>query len=40
MATKEMKRRANKILDDIREGIHHSAKAVNWALRVLGEVSA
>ena len=33
-----LKRRAHMILDDVRAGIHHDAKAVTWALRVLGEI--
>ena len=28
---------AHRILDEIRAGIWHSARAVNWALAVLGE---
>jgi hypothetical protein len=33
-----LKRRAHMILDDVRAGIHHDAKAVAWALRMLGEI--
>jgi len=32
-----IKQRAHKILDEVRAGIHHDSKAVNWALAVLGE---
>lgn len=32
-----MKQRAHQVLDDVRAGVHHDLKAVNWALRVLGE---
>ena len=33
----QMKLRAHAILDDIKAGIHHDHKAVDWALRILGE---
>lgn len=32
-----IKKRAHMILDDLKAGIYHDAKAINWALRVLGE---
>jgi hypothetical protein len=32
-----IKQRAHKILDEIKAGIYHDQKAVNWALAVLGE---
>lgn len=32
-----LKARARKILDDVRVGVEHSLRAVNWALRILGE---
>lgn len=31
------KQRAHAILDDVRAGVFHDLKAINWALRVLGE---
>ena len=37
-STNQIKLRAHMILDDLLAGIHHDSKAVNWALRVLGEV--
>lgn len=33
----ELQHRAASILDDIRAGIHHELRAINWALRMLGE---
>lgn len=33
----ELKKRAHRILDDVRAGIHHDDRAVNWALAILGE---
>lgn len=35
--TNPSKRRAHALLDDVRAGIYHSAEAIRWALRVLGE---
>ena len=35
--TNTLKQRAHRILDDLRAGIHHDARAVNWALAMLGE---
>lgn len=32
-----MKQRAHRILDEVRAGIYHDQKAINWALTVLGE---
>ena len=32
-----LKQRAHAILDEVRAGIHHDARAVNWALAMLGE---
>ena len=32
-----LKLRAHQILDGVRAGIHHDARAVNWALAMLGE---
>ena len=32
-----IKNRAHRILDEVRAGIQHDAKAVNWALAILGE---
>jgi hypothetical protein len=32
-----LKQRAHRLLDEVRAGIHHDAKAINWALAVLGE---
>ena len=32
-----LKRRAHMILDDVKAGLYHEAKAITWALRVLGE---
>lgn len=32
-----IKKRAHQILDDVRAGIQHDQKAVDWALAVLGE---
>ena len=32
-----LKQRAHAILDGVRAGIHHDARAVNWALAMLGE---
>lgn len=33
----QIKKRAHQILDDVRAGINHDQKAVDWALRMLGE---
>lgn len=33
----QIKLRAHRILDEVRAGIQHDAKAVDWALAVLGE---
>lgn len=33
----QIKKRAHQILDDVRAGIYHDQKAVDWALAVLGE---
>lgn len=35
--TNPMKQRAHQVLDDVRAGVHHDLRAINWALRVLGE---
>lgn len=32
-----IKLRAHRLLDEVRAGMHHDAKAVAWALAVLGE---
>ena len=32
-----VKLRAHRILDEVRAGIHHARRAVDWALAVLGE---
>ena len=32
-----IKLRAHQILDGVRAGVHHDARAVNWALAILGE---
>lgn len=32
-----LKQRAHRLLDEVRAGIHHDAKSINWALAVLGE---
>ena len=38
LTTNVMKQRAHQLLDDVRAGINsHDLKAINWALRVLGE---
>jgi hypothetical protein len=33
-----MKLRAHRILDELRAGIFHEPRAVNWALAVLGDL--
>lgn len=30
-------KRAHRLLDEVRAGIHHDAKAIDWALAILGE---
>ena len=32
-----IKQRAHKILDEVKAGILHDRKSINWALAVLGE---
>ena len=32
-----IKMRAHKILDEVKAGIHHDRKAIDWALAILGE---
>ncbi len=32
-----LKLRAHRLLDEVKAGIHHDAKAVDWALAILGE---
>lgn len=32
-----IKQRAHRILDEVRAGVSHDLKAINWALAVLGE---
>lgn len=32
-----IKKRAHKILDEVRAGIYHDQKIVDWALAILGE---
>ena len=32
-----LKQRAHQILDGVRAGVHHDARAVAWALATLGE---
>lgn len=32
-----IKDRANKILNEVKAGIYHDLKAINWALAVLGD---
>jgi hypothetical protein len=32
-----IKLRAHKLLDEVKAGIHHDARAINWALAILGE---
>lgn len=32
-----MKNRAHRLLDEVRAGIYHDAKAIDWALAILGE---
>lgn len=32
-----VKKRAHQLLDEVRAGIQHDAKAIAWALAVLGE---
>lgn len=40
MFSTSLKRRARRILDDIRDGMeNHSLQAVNWALRILGDTA-
>lgn len=34
-----MKLRAHAILDDVRNGIFHDQKAINWSLRILGDLT-
>lgn len=33
-----LKQRAHRLLDEVRAGIQHDPKAVNWALAVLGDL--
>lgn len=33
----QIKQRAHMILDQVKAGIYHDQKAINWALAVLGE---
>lgn len=33
----QIKKRAHQILDDLKAGIHHDKRAINWALSILGE---
>lgn len=37
ITTNPMKLRAHAVLDDVRAGIFHDLKTINWALRVLGD---
>ena len=32
------KQRASRLLDEVKAGIHHDEKSVNWALAVLGDL--
>lgn len=32
-----IKVRAHKILDEVKAGIYHDARAIDWALAILGE---
>ena len=32
-----LKLRAHQILDGVRAGVHHDARAIAWALAILGE---
>ncbi len=35
--TNTIKLRAHAILDGVRAGVHHDARAIAWALAILGE---
>lgn len=37
--TNPLKVRAHRLLDEVRAGIHHDAKAINWALAILGDLT-
>lgn len=32
-----LKQRAHRLLDEVRAGMYHDPKAINWALSILGE---
>lgn len=36
--TNQMKLRAHAVLDDVRAGIPTDARAISWALRILGDL--